>query len=64
MNPLISELPRIVLNPSRQIVKRGDNAQIVCSAEGDQPITISWSKLSNRALPTTVDIQKGTLMVN
>lgn len=60
---LFSEPPRITLNPTRQVVRRGDNAQIACTAEGDQPITITWSKLSSRSLPPTVQINSGLLRV-
>lgn len=59
----ILEPPRIVLNPTRQVVKRGDNAQIMCTADGDQPITITWSKLSSRSLPPTVQTSGGFLRV-
>lgn len=59
----ILEPPRIVLNPTRQVVKRGDNAQIICTADGDQPITITWSKLSSRSLPPTVQTSGGYLRV-
>jgi len=59
----ILEPPRIVLNPTRQVVKRGDNAQIMCIADGDQPITITWSKLSSRSLPPTVQTSGGFLRV-
>jgi len=59
----ILEPPRIVLNPTRQVVKRGDNAQIMCTADGDQPISITWSKLSSRSLPPTVQTSGGFLRV-
>lgn len=58
-----AEKPRITLNPSRQVVRRGHNAQILCTAEGDQPITITWSKLSSRSLPPTVQMNEGLLRV-
>jgi hypothetical protein len=60
----VVEPPRIVLNPTRQVVKRGDNAQIMCTADGDQPITITWSKLSSRSLPPTVQTSGGFLRFN
>ncbi|XP_050052982.1 basement membrane-specific heparan sulfate proteoglycan core protein-like isoform X1 [Aphis gossypii] len=60
----VVEPPRIVLNPTRQVVKRGDNAQIICTADGDQPITITWSKLSSRSLPPTVQTSGGYLRFN
>jgi len=63
INLNILEPPRIALNPTRQVVKRGDNAQIMCTAEGDQPITITWSKLSSRSLPPTVQTNGGFLRV-
>ncbi|XP_050533162.1 basement membrane-specific heparan sulfate proteoglycan core protein-like isoform X14 [Daktulosphaira vitifoliae] len=60
----IVEPPRIILNPTRQIVKRGDNAQIICSAEGDQPISITWSRLSSQNLPPTVQTSGQYLRFN
>jgi len=63
MNLFIPEPPRITLNPSRQVVKRGDNTQVICTAEGDQPISITWSKLSNRSLPRNVQTSGGLLRV-
>ncbi|XP_029344965.1 basement membrane-specific heparan sulfate proteoglycan core protein isoform X9 [Acyrthosiphon pisum] len=60
----VVEPPRIALNPTRQVVKRGDNAQIMCTADGDQPITITWSKLSSRSLPPTVQTNGGFLRFN
>ncbi|XP_060879809.1 basement membrane-specific heparan sulfate proteoglycan core protein isoform X8 [Metopolophium dirhodum] len=60
----VVEPPRISLNPTRQVVKRGDNAQIMCTADGDQPITITWSKLSSRSLPPTVQTNGGFLRFN
>lgn len=63
INLHVLEPPRISLNPTRQVVKRGDNAQIMCTADGDQPITITWSKLSSRSLPPTVQTNGGFLRV-
>ena len=32
----------------------GEDAQINCLANGDEPITISWSKLGSNYLPRSV----------
>lgn len=37
--------PRIQLNPPRQTVRPGDIVRIQCSATGDQPISIDWSRI-------------------
>nr|CAD7195790.1 unnamed protein product [Timema douglasi] len=52
--------PRIQLNPTRQVVRPGDNAYITCSATGDQPIDIVWTA-EGRALPPSVSINQGLL---
>ncbi|CAG7838540.1 unnamed protein product [Allacma fusca] len=46
--------PRIVLQPPRQVVRRGDVVHIECLASGDQPITISWSKVDRQPFPPSV----------
>ncbi|XP_025416415.1 basement membrane-specific heparan sulfate proteoglycan core protein isoform X4 [Sipha flava] len=61
---IVVEPPRITLNPTRQVVRRGDNAQITCTADGDQPITITWSKITTRSLSPTVQINGGLLRFN
>ncbi|PNF14537.1 hypothetical protein B7P43_G15031, partial [Cryptotermes secundus] len=52
--------PRIQLNPTRQVVRPGDDAFIHCTASGDQPINIQWSALG-RDLPPSVSISQGLL---
>lgn len=52
--------PRITLEPSRQIVRPGDNAFVVCDATGEQPITITWSAI-NRPMPQSAIHQDGKL---
>ncbi|XP_021927336.1 basement membrane-specific heparan sulfate proteoglycan core protein isoform X6 [Zootermopsis nevadensis] len=52
--------PRIQLNPTRQVVRPGDDAFIHCTASGDQPIDIQWSALG-RNLPRSVTISQGVL---
>ncbi|KAL3282973.1 hypothetical protein HHI36_006131, partial [Cryptolaemus montrouzieri] len=55
--------PNITLVPKRQVVHPGDNAYIQCSANGQQPITITWSPMS-RAMPASVTITDGLLQFN
>ncbi|XP_076631096.1 terribly reduced optic lobes isoform X1 [Colletes latitarsis] len=47
---IVQSPPRIVLNPPRQTVGLGENPSIVCSATGDEPITIEWAAIG-RSLP-------------
>jgi len=54
--------PRIQLNPTRQVVRPGDDAFIHCTATGDEPIDIQWSALG-RDLPHTVTVSQGLLRV-
>jgi hypothetical protein len=54
--------PRIQLNPTRQVVRPGDNAFIHCTATGDLPIDIQWTALG-RDLPHTVTVTQGMLRV-
>jgi hypothetical protein len=49
--------PRIQLNPTRQVVRPGDDAFIQSTASGDQPIDIQWSALG-RDLLCSVTIHK------
>ena len=51
------------MNPQRQVVRPGDSVYIMCSASGDQPITINWSKM-NGTLPPAVLVNNGQLQVN
>ncbi|XP_076237238.1 basement membrane-specific heparan sulfate proteoglycan core protein-like isoform X3 [Calliopsis andreniformis] len=52
--------PRIVLNPPRQTVGPGENPSIVCSATGDEPMTIEWAAIG-RSLPYSVSHDRGVL---
>ncbi|XP_069692113.1 basement membrane-specific heparan sulfate proteoglycan core protein isoform X26 [Periplaneta americana] len=52
--------PRIQLNPTRQVVRPGDDAYITCTATGDQPIEIQWSAMG-RDLPRSVTASQGLL---
>ncbi|XP_078043463.1 terribly reduced optic lobes isoform X5 [Augochlora pura] len=56
----VSSPPRIVLNPPRQTVGPGENPSIVCSATGDEPMTIEWSAIG-RELPYSVTRDRGVL---
>ncbi|XP_066985998.1 basement membrane-specific heparan sulfate proteoglycan core protein [Macrobrachium rosenbergii] len=53
--------PRITLDPRRQVVRPGDHTRIHCSATGDQPITINWSKQGGY-MPPSVIINGGEMM--
>ncbi|XP_054720927.1 basement membrane-specific heparan sulfate proteoglycan core protein-like [Uloborus diversus] len=37
--------PRIQLNPPRQTARPGDIVRVQCTATGDQPISIDWSRI-------------------
>lgn len=52
--------PRITLEPPRQVVRPGDNANIICSATGDGPMTIAWSAVG-RSLPYSATSREGFL---
>lgn len=56
----ITAIPRIRLQPPRQIVRPGADATIECSATGDQPINITWTG-HNRALSNNVYARDGLL---
>ncbi|XP_076180736.1 terribly reduced optic lobes isoform X6 [Ptiloglossa arizonensis] len=56
----VSSPPRIVLEPPRQTVGPGENPSIVCSASGDEPMTIEWAAIG-RSLPNSVSRNRGTL---
>lgn len=58
---VISTPPRVSLEPQFQIVRPGDDASIVCTATGDQPIQISWSKSGQPYLPRSVYARDGRL---
>ncbi|XP_060518138.1 basement membrane-specific heparan sulfate proteoglycan core protein isoform X3 [Cylas formicarius] len=55
--------PRIMLNPSRQVVEPGQDAYIDCSATGDQPIQIEWNAV-NRTIPASVYRHDGYIRFN
>ncbi|GFQ77560.1 basement membrane-specific heparan sulfate proteoglycan core protein, partial [Trichonephila clavata] len=46
--------PRIQLNPPRQTARPGDIVRIQCSAIGDQPIAIDWSRIGGYLSPSMV----------
>nr|XP_042896680.1 basement membrane-specific heparan sulfate proteoglycan core protein [Parasteatoda tepidariorum] len=46
--------PRIILNPPRQTARPGDVVRIQCSAIGDQPISIDWSRIGGNLAPSMV----------
>jgi len=52
--------PRIQLEPQRQVVRPGDQAEIRCVATGDQPITINWFKIDG-TLPPAVLVNNGQI---
>lgn len=62
MHAFTAAPPRIQLNPTRQVVRPGDDAFIHCTATGDEPIDIQWSALG-RDLPHTVTVSQGLLRV-
>nr|XP_045613717.1 basement membrane-specific heparan sulfate proteoglycan core protein-like isoform X12 [Procambarus clarkii] len=53
--------PRITLQPALQVVKPGQNVRIHCSATGQPPITINWSKATG-FMPPSVVINGGEIM--
>ena len=52
--------PRIELNPNRQTVGPGESPAIVCTATGDEPLSIVWTAI-NRPLPHSVSNVRGVL---
>ena len=57
-----SASPRVRLIPEQQVVRPGDSPSIRCEvAEGDQPITITWTRQGEAGLPLTVS-QSGELL--
>ncbi|KAG8188529.1 hypothetical protein JTE90_004764 [Oedothorax gibbosus] len=46
--------PRIQLNPPRQTARPGDIVRIQCTASGDQPISIDWSRIGGYLSPSMV----------
>ncbi|XP_075211994.1 terribly reduced optic lobes isoform X4 [Lycorma delicatula] len=59
----VVELPRITLDPVKQIVRPGDSAHINCNVHGDPPLDVSWAAVS-RALPPSVTVNGGYLTFN
>ncbi|CAH1394861.1 unnamed protein product, partial [Nezara viridula] len=55
----VKSLPEITLEPQRQVVRPGDDATIVCSARGEQPIEITWR--ADHTLSPHVYIRGGLL---
>uniref|UniRef100_T1IKD2 Basement membrane-specific heparan sulfate proteoglycan core protein n=1 Tax=Strigamia maritima TaxID=126957 RepID=T1IKD2_STRMM len=45
--------PRLTLNPTRQTTRPGDSAYIRCTADGDDPINIEWSRVGGSFGPNT-----------
>ncbi|XP_076325413.1 terribly reduced optic lobes isoform X10 [Tachypleus tridentatus] len=52
--------PRISVNPTQQTAREGDVVVVQCTATGDQPITIDWSKVHEH-LPPHVSQRNGRL---
>lgn len=52
--------PHVSLDPIRQVVRPGDNVYTICSATGDEPITIEWSGIG-RNLPRSATVSAGLL---
>ncbi|CAM1304488.1 HSPG2 (predicted) [Pycnogonum litorale] len=52
--------PRISLNPIRQVVRTGDNVRIQCTAQGEAPITIDWTR-SGGGFPAHASDRNGIL---
>uniref|UniRef100_A0A1B6EDX6 Basement membrane-specific heparan sulfate proteoglycan core protein n=1 Tax=Clastoptera arizonana TaxID=38151 RepID=A0A1B6EDX6_9HEMI len=52
---------KIKLEPTRQVVKPGDNAQILCTATGEEPIEITWLAIG-RDLPNSVVTRGGQIL--
>ena len=50
---LFSAPPKITLDPIFQVVRPGDNAYILCSANGDPPMRIQWAKEGQPYLPNS-----------
>lgn len=50
---MVLALPRITLYPPSQTVELGQNTQIQCIVEGDQPIEIEWLAM-NGPLPESM----------
>uniref|UniRef100_A0AAR5PFS0 Basement membrane-specific heparan sulfate proteoglycan core protein n=1 Tax=Dendroctonus ponderosae TaxID=77166 RepID=A0AAR5PFS0_DENPD len=55
--------PRITLDPIRQTVEAGQQAYIICTATGDQPIDIQWVPV-NRSMPGSVYTADGYIRFN
>lgn len=52
---------QVRLEPTRQEVKPGDDANIMCSATGEGPIEISWNAVG-RNLPRSATAHDGYLL--
>ena len=50
---IFSAPPKITLDPIFQVVRPGDNAYILCSANGDPPMRIQWAKEGQPYLPNS-----------
>ncbi len=61
---MVTAPPRVTLDPARQEVSSGDNANIVCSAAGQQPMDLQWAKKGTRTLPDSVTVSGGLLQFN
>lgn len=56
----VSGPPRILLEPPTQVVRPGENANIICTATGDGPMTIAWTAV-DRPLPYSASSREGFL---
>ncbi|XP_065222037.1 basement membrane-specific heparan sulfate proteoglycan core protein isoform X4 [Planococcus citri] len=54
--------PKISLNPAIQTVRPGDNANVECTAEGDQPIAIQWTTKTGAPFTRSTSTIEGRLM--
>ena len=50
---IFSAPPKITLDPIFQVVRPGDNAYILCTANGDPPMRIQWAKEGQPYLPNS-----------
>ncbi|XP_037089475.1 basement membrane-specific heparan sulfate proteoglycan core protein-like [Pollicipes pollicipes] len=52
--------PRVQVEPLRQVVQLGDAVSIQCSATGDEPISVSWERLSG-PMPDSASVVQGII---
>jgi hypothetical protein len=44
------------------VVRPGDDARIVCSASGAQPMALAWTKADSQRMSASVDVRDGVLL--